>query len=215
MITFLIVLIAILVICCGIMLYLYFSVRKEADNYAHEYRRYSELYVAEKSDKEFYRDEHEKVLKENIELEKVSKDATELLGRKDSEIISLRKQVDDRTINYTRTTVAANDVNSNIIIPREIIKNEDPVESSLFYKSTWNMLVDLVAKDILSDSTRFYIGYDISSDTYRLYFHYKKFLSRDYRSDGYRIEPWSESPVEELIGRIRKEEGSKDGQNNN
>lgn len=44
MTVFLIVLIAILVICCGIMLYLYFSVRKEADSYEHEYRRYSELY---------------------------------------------------------------------------------------------------------------------------------------------------------------------------
>ncbi len=86
MIAYLIVLIAILVICCGIMLYLYFSVRKEADNYVHEYRKYSELYAAAKSDREFYRDELEKRLKENIELEKVSKDATELLGRKDSEI---------------------------------------------------------------------------------------------------------------------------------
>ena len=206
MTTFLIVLIAILVICCGIMLYLYFSVRKEADDYAHEYRRYSELYVAAKSDKEFYRDELDKRLEENIELEKVSKDATELLGRKDSEIKLLRKQVNDRTVNYTTTTVSAYDANGSIIIPREIFKNEDPVESSLFYKSVWDTLVNIIAKDILSDSARFNIEYDISKDAYHLCFHYKKFLSKDYKSNGYRIEPWSESPVEELINRIRKQE---------
>lgn len=209
MITFLIVLIAILVICCCIMLYLYFSVRKEADNYEYEYRKYTDLYTYAESDRKFYHGELDRVLKENIEFEKSIKD-------KDSEIKLLRQQVDNRTINYTRTTVAADDVNSNIIIPREIFKNEDPIESSLFYKSTWNTLVDLVAKDILSDSTRFFIEYDISSDRYRLHFYYKKFLSKNYRSDGYRINAWSESPVKELVERMKQnEKGDRNGNRNN
>lgn len=200
MIIFLIVLIAILVICCGIMLYLYFSVRKEADNYAREHSKYFELYAAVKSDKEFYRDRLDKLLKESIELEKSNKGMA-------SEIKLLKKQVEDRTINYTTTTVAANDVNSNIVIPRKIFKNEDPVESSLFYAAAWNTLVDLVAKDILSDSTTFNIEYDMFTDSYRLCFYYKKFLSRNYKSGGYRIDPWSNSPVENLINLIRKNEG--------
>lgn len=200
--------IAVLVICCCIMLHLYFSVRKVADDYEHMYMKYSELFHGTESERKYYYTAWDGLAKENDELKEVIKN-------KDSEIKLLRQQVDDHIINYTTTTVAAEDVNSYIVIPREIIKNEDPAESSLFYAGAWNTLVNLIAKDILSDSTKFSIKYDILRDVYCLCYHYKKFSSRNYRSDGYRIEPWSESPVKELIERIRKQEGEIDGNKNN
>jgi hypothetical protein len=179
------------------MLYLYFSVRKEADDNESLASLWHRRYLDMTENRDMYLHEEGKAKSKIYELE----DAIE---NKDSEIKLLKKQVDDSTIGYITTTVAANDANGSIVIPREIFKNEDPVESSLFYASAWNTIANLIAKDILGDSTIFRIEYDMRNDVYRLCYHYKKFLSRDYRSDGYRIEPWSESPVKELVERIRK-----------
>ena len=200
----------ILLLCCFIYITLrfYFDERKKAKTNESRASAWRSRYDDMLESRNMYLDEDVKAKSRVCELE-------DAIKHKDSEIKLLKQQVDNRTINYIRTTVVAEDVSSNILIPRDIFKDEDPVESSLFYAAAWNTLVNLIAKDILSDSTRFNIEYDMRNDVYRLCYHYKKFLSRDYRSDGYRIEPWSKSPVEELVERIRKQEGEKDGNKNN
>ena len=195
----LIAIILILLYCFIITLRFYFDEKKKAKNSESRASSWHNRYDDMLESRNEYMDKGIKAKSRVLELEKVIKN-------KDSEIRLLKQQVDDRTINYTRTTLAAEDVNGNIVIPREIFKNEDPVESSLFYASAWNTIADLIAKDILSDSTRFHIEYDMRNDAYRFCFHYKKFMCSGYRSDEYRIEPWSESPVKELVERIRKQE---------
>lgn len=192
--------IILLMIGCSVMSCLYFKVREKAKDNETLASLWHRRYLDMTESRDMYMNE------DGISKSKVC-ELEDAIKNKNSEIRLLKQQVDDRTINYTRTTVAAMDSNGNIIIPREVFKNEDPVESSLFYASAWDTITNLIAKDILSDSTIFNIKYDMLKDAYHLCFHYKKFLSREYRSGGYRIEPWSESPVKELVERIRKQEG--------
>ena len=200
--------IMLLMIGCSVISCLYFKARNTANDNEMLASLWNRRYLDMTENRDMYMHEEGKAKSKIYELEDAIKD-------KDSLIKLLKQRVDARTINYTRTTVAAKDANGNIAIPREIFKDEDPAESSLFYAAAWDTIVNLIAKDILNDSTIFNIKYDIRNDTYCLCYYYKKFLSREYRSNGYRIEPWSESPVKELVERIRKQEGDEDGQNNN
>lgn len=161
---FLIVLIAILVICCGIMLYLYFSIRKEAD--ANEtlaslwHDRYSDM----TDSRNMYMDEDDKAKSKICELE-------DALYEKNRELKMLKSMINDRTINIRTFGTRTDYFNGSIDIPDELFHDGsviDTFDAPMFDSEIKDKLIRMLGNEVLKH-TGFKMQYD-------LFWHVKKLV---------------------------------------
>lgn len=205
MTTFLIVLVAILVICCGIMLYLYFSVRKEADDLEGE--------------KEFWNKNYNAINKYWLEcintrdnLSNEVKSLKENLAALEKENKQLKNELDDQAIHVVNTYLMTEWREGSIDIPMEFLQElgQDDLramrESERFDNELRYKLARMIGDDILKSSTGFALDYSTFNNSCKLLYKYPRFeQSATLRGYLRQIDPEKKLPMLSLIREMSEE----------
>jgi hypothetical protein len=202
MIAFLIVLIAILVICCGIMLYLYFSVRKEADDNKTLASLWHNRYLGMTESRNMYMDEDGKAKSKVCELEDV-------LYEKNKQIKMLRSMISDHTISIRTFGTRTNYFSGSIDIPAELRSAEnkfDPFDAAIIDKDIRLKLVKMLGEEALKH-TGFRMEYDIYGHKYSMIYICPMCVENKYVDEGesvYLVMD-SEMPMLDMIQNLFKQ----------
>lgn len=203
MTTFLIVLIVILVIFCGVMLYLYFSVRKEADNYEHDVERYSRLY---EDCQEIYRAKYKEWSDARYRVFQLERELSENKSR----IRQLEASFNDHTISIRSFGPHLNYFSGSIDIPVELRSPEtdfDPFDEPLIEQDIQTKLVRILGKEALKH-TGFRMEYDMSSHVYSMIYILPMCVENKYvdSSEYFYLNQESEKPMLDMIQKLFKGE---------
>ena len=198
-----IVLIVILVICCSIMLYLYFSVRKEADKNEREAARYLRLYEDCRDD---YRIKYKEWSDERYDRVKMENKLDEYRSR----IRQLESSFNNHTISIRSFGPHLNYFSGSIDIPVELRSPEtdfDPFDEPLIEQDIRTKLVRILGEEALKH-TGFRMEYDISRHVNSMIYILPMCVENKYVDNGecFYLDQESNKPMLDMIQKLFKGE---------